>query len=254
MRVYLAKTTDLQDSDDRPELEWGHVMEPVILAWYERETGAKVLPGGQVQHRSLPWLWSTLDAKVIGAPRNVEIKNVASNMGVHWDAYSDDGVPRYVRAQVTIGMACTGATSCDVVASVGGRPPHVWTVPWDPDLGALLIRGAERFWASVVKRQAPTLDGTSASKAYLRARYPSNADRVIVPADEETDAFGKKRIELKRACDEAASEIDRLDAEIMALVGSHDGAEGDGWKMTWKIDKNGVRRQRFTVKGGRGDE
>lgn len=248
MRVYLAKTTDAPDAtdDDRGELEWGHVMEPVILEWYQRTMGVTVLPGGPVHHREHPWIWATLDGTVVDADKNVEVKNVGSQMAHHWDAYEDDGVPRYVRAQCVIGMACSGKRACDVVAAVAGRPPHVWTVGWDAELWQLLVDGARGFWAMVQKGEAPPLDATPASKEYLRQRYPSNVDRVIVEADDATDDLGMERVELAGIIERAEARKSVIDAEIMERIGTHGGAQGSGWKMTWKLDKNGVRRQRFT--------
>lgn len=249
MRLYLAKTTDEPetDRDNEDHLEWGHLQEPIILAWYESKTGAKVIPGGHVPHRDHLWLWASLDG--FTPDRNVEIKNVASNMASHWDSYAEDGIPRYVRAQVTIGMACSGKRLCDVVASVGGRPPHVWTVEYDEELASLLIDGACRFWQNTVDRISPPLDATPATKEYLRRTYPSNVDRVIVDAWEEADVLAEERMVWMSRESAAKREKDIRDAKLMALIGDRDGVNGDTWKMTWKLDKNGVRRSRFTARG-----
>lgn len=249
MRLFLAKTTERPDDeagDNGAELSWGHVMEPVLISWYEQETGRKTLPGGHVPHPTESWLWATLDASVIGESLQVEAKNVGSQFAWHWDASSEDGVPRYVRAQVTIGMACSGKRLCDVVASVGGRAPHIWTVAYDEELARLLIDGARDFWRLVEARKAPPLDATSATKEYLRAKYPSPVDRIIVEASAEVDAWGKARHEAAQMEKRAAEEKTALDARILDAVGEHDGVLGDGWKMTWKTGKDGVRRQRFT--------
>ena len=252
MRLYVQKTsTDVEDEavEPKPWLEWGHIQEPIILAWYERESGNKCIPGGHVPSHVHPWLWATLDAKVVGDTRIVEIKNVASNMAYHWDAYDEGGVPRYVRAQVMIGMHCSGARLADVVASVGGRAPHTWTVAYDEELCALLLAEAARFWARVQARQAPALDATAATKEYLRRKYPSNVDRVIVDADGEAEKWGLARKLAARALNTARGQQEICDAELLALVGTNDGIQGDGWKMTWRTGKDGVRRQRFTDQG-----
>lgn len=255
MRVYLEKTTGeappAAEDEDGPvetedEKDWGHVMEPIILAEYERSTGRKVIPCGTVQHPTEPWLFATLDATVIGEDRNLEIKNVGANMVRHWDAHSDDGVPRYVRAQVTIGMACLGKRLCDVSASVGGRPPHVWTVAYDEELATMLIDGGRAFWEAVKAGIAPPLDHTPSTKAYLRAKYPSNVDRVMMEVDNEIQALGLERLAMAQAEKDSKRRKDILDAEILSRVARADGVQGEGWKMTWKLDKNGMRRQRFT--------
>lgn len=256
MRVYLAKTTERVDDDGTPEMDYGHRIEPVLLQWYEEIYGA-CLPGGHVPCAGEPWLFATLDASVIGESRIVDAKNVGSPaLYRHWDTSSPDGVPAYVRAQVTIGMLCHGARDADVIASIGGRPPHVWRVAYDEELANMLIAGGRRFWDLVQAGTPPPLDATASTKEYLRAKYPAPRERVIVElGDDELDVdqLGVERIEAARVEKRMAIEKARLDAEILSRVGDREGVRGSGWQMTWKLDKNQKRSQRFTATGG-GDE
>ena len=238
------------DEDDKEWLEWGHVQEPVIADFYERTRGVKLQLGGPVYSREIPNFWATLDRTVIGASKLIEVKNVGSpRLYSHWDTSSSDGCPRYVRAQVTIAMAYHGARECDVVAAIGGRPPHVWTVTYDPELAELLIDGGRRFWALVQSRTPPPLDHTPASKAYLLDKYPSNADRIIHDATEGETMLAVQRIQAANAEKEAKREKDRLDAELMSKIGDRAGIRGFEWKMTWKLNKSLKRQQRFTARG-----
>jgi predicted phage-related endonuclease len=260
MRTFNEKL-GIVSSDDEAEdpradreqwLEWGHTMETIIADWYERNNGCKLLLGGPVHSLEHPHFWATLDRVVIGANRLVEIKNVGSPMLYsHWDASSSDGVPRYVRAQVTVAMAFHGARECDVVASVGGRPPHVWTVAFDSELADLLIAGAIRFWQLVQDGTPPPLDATPATKAYLRSKYPANTDRVIIEAPPEAEPIAATRI-IAASDERVSSAMKRnCDAQLMAMIRDADGMRGEGWQMTWKLNDKGVRATRFT---GKGDE
>jgi putative phage-type endonuclease len=257
MRLYCEKLgivspDDEAEIEDDGWLEWGHVMEPVIAGWYERERGCKLMPAGQVVSREHPWLWSTLDAVVLGQSRLVEIKNVGSpKLYAHWSEADPDGIPIYVRAQATIGMYCHGARECAVVASVGGRPPHVWSVGYDAELADMLVNKAKDFWALVQAKTPPPLDATPATKAYLLDRYPRNVEPVMIDADPETDDIGHLRADNAGWEKNHKREKDRLDAELLSRVGNADGIQGTGWMMTWKSDKNGLRRQRFTLQRGR---
>ena len=248
-----AAADDTRQDDREAWLEWGHVMEPVIAGWYELNTrgrsGALQL-GGPVHSTDHPHLWATLDRTVIGGNKLVEVKNCGSpQLYRHWDVTSPDGVPPYVRAQVTVAMAFHGARETDVVASIGGRPPHVWTVFQDDELAALLIDGALRFWQLVTSRTPPELDATPATRAYLLDRYPANRERTMVPATLEAETLATERIEAARLGAESDARKRQLDAQLMALVGDADGITGAGWAYTWKLDKNGARRGRFTGKG-----
>ena len=238
------------DEDKEDQFEWGHRLEPVILQWYTDKHSASAVPGGHVPHPEIPWLWASLDATVLGASRIVEIKSVSSPaLYSHWDESSQDGIPRYVRAQVTIAMSCHGAREAHVVASVGGRPPHVWEVAYDEELASLLIEGAGRFWQLVKDGTPPPMDHTSASKEYLRHRFPSNGDRVIEEATDRENALGLTRISAAMREGLAKKEKNKIDAELMALVGDRAGIKGTGWCFTWKTGDDGKRRQRFTARG-----
>jgi putative phage-type endonuclease len=257
MRVYMAKTRQVlddegteDDDEEIDELEWGHVMEPVILAEVAKRRGWPVIPCGQVECPGEPWMWATLDAAIVGEAEILEIKNVGCpRLYRHWDVSDPDGIPRYVRAQVTIAMLCRSAKRAHVCASIGGRPPHVWTIEYDAELARLLVQGGRKFWFDhVIMRQRPPLDHTDATRAYLKATYPSNEDRVIVQVDDESlNAKGRRRAEVAALLKSLENEKKMLDAFLLNNVANRDGITGDGWQMTWKVNKNGDRRQRFTA-------
>ena len=182
--------------------------------------------------------------------KGIEIKNVGSPaLYRHWDTSSQDGVPNYVRAQVTAHMHCTGFREWDVAASIGGRPPHVWTVAYDSELAELLIAGAVKFWQLVKNGTPPPLDATPATRAYLLSKYPANRERAMREAGKRAEDLAAIRVDAARQYAEAKTVMDRTTNELLALVGDADGIEGIGWKMTWKLDKGGARRQRFTDQG-----
>lgn len=252
MRLYCEKIgikppDDAEEDGDRSEwLEWGHVQEPVIAEWYERSRGVTLELGGVVRRGALPF-WATLDR--VAPDRLVEVKNVGSPaLYRHWDTSSEDGVPTYVRAQVTVAMAMHPLSVTDIVASIGGRPPHVWTIFHDEELATLLLDGARRFWSLVESRTPPPLDATPATRAYLLDKYPANRERVVRAATEDEQVIGQCRVEADRVLRDAKARSDTATARLLAAVGDADGIEGDGWKMTWKLDKNGVRRPRFTTR------
>lgn len=245
-----------EDEDDAAHLEWGHVQEPVIADWYAKDRGVVLIPGGRRPSDEHPFMWATLDRKIEGVNKLVEVKNVGSpRFYRHWDTSNPDGVPDYVRAQVLIAERFTGIYECDVVAAIGGRPPHVWTVFYDSQLADMLIDGALAFWKLVESRSPPPMDHTPASKAYLRAMYPSEADKVMLEADTHVDELGRQRMQLALEEKNAKKERDRIDALLLKEIGAHTGiasargVEGSGWRLTWKTDRNGVRRQRFTATG-----
>lgn len=250
MRLFLVKTGSAPEDELDPVklsyLEWGHAMESTLLDWYEKETGSKLIPGGHVKHREIEFLWATLDAT--SPDVIVEAKHVGPMFAHHWSEADEDGVPKYVRAQCIMGQACLGRRLTDVVASVGGRPPHVWRVAWDEELADLLVRGAVDFWRRVRRGEAPPLDATPATKEYLRRKWPSNEDRVVLPSTPDIDDIAARRIEA--AIEEKNAEARKIlaDHELIDRIGVHDGIRGEGWSMSFRVNKKtGKRQQRFTA-------
>lgn len=249
MGIVSANDVEEQDDldDDREWLEWGHIQEPVIADWYEKKRGVSLQLGGPVFAHDVPNFWATLDRTIIGANKLVEIKNVGSpRLYSHWDVSSPEGVPNYVRAQVTIAMRYSGADECDVVASVGGRPPHVWTVFYDAELGEMLHQGGLRFWQLVKDGTPPPLDHTDATRDYLRAKYPREVRGELLEATNEIDVIALER-KLAAEYEKSYGNKKRtLDAELMAKLGDAPGFRGEWGSFTWKLNAKGERASRFT--------
>ena len=93
------------------------------------------------------------------------------------------------------------------------------------------------------------MDHTSASKEYLRHKFPSNGDRVIEAATDQENVLALTRISAAMREGLAKKEKNKIDAELMALVGNRAGIKGSGWSFTWKTGDDGKRRQRFTARG-----
>jgi putative phage-type endonuclease len=255
-RVYMAKT----DPQPEPEvlddqLAWGHEMETVLRGWYNRTYGRRVLECPRVESAAHPWLWASPDGREVYKIAGVshcyyEFKNVGSFMAAHWDRADDDGIPDYVRAQVTIGMYCAEVTEWTVVAAIGGLPPRVYTVQYDRELAEMLAETGRRFWVeNVLARVPPPVDASEACRKYLVKKYPRD-EREMRESDFEDEALATARVRCATAAKEAAKEVKEIDARLLANIGDAKGIAGLGWKMTWKCDKNGTRRSRFTWKGG----
>ena len=248
-RVYNAKIGITQPSEPTPEQKWGHWQESLILDWYRATVSQDIIPAGHIPSDDHPWLWATLDAVRLGQSRNIEVKNVgAPSMYRHWDTSDGGGIPQYVRAQVQIGMHVRHVKECDVVAAIGGRPPHVWTIGYDAELAGMLIDRASAFWTLVRNRTPPPPDDSDAVREYLRAKYPKDEREMIVcpPELEEVAA-----VRIAAAIQEVKSVKAKREADalLMTRLGDARGFEGDGWSFTWKCDKNGKRATRFTVRG-----
>jgi putative phage-type endonuclease len=250
-RVWNAKLGIAPLSDPTEEQRWGHQLERVIGRWYEGNVGHFDPCGESTRHPFIDAVWATLDG--ITPDRTIEIKNVGGFMCKDWDVTNPDGVPHYVRAQVQIGMACAERDECHVVASLAGRPPEMWTVRYDHALANMLLERAGAFWRSVLMRQEPKIDDSDACREYLQSKYPRDERAMLIDVSPDKvrllDRIGSERAEKAARIKEDSASVRSLDSYLLDIIGPHKGYEGDGWKMTWKVGRDGKRRSRFTVKG-----
>jgi len=247
-KLGIVSSDDAEERDDDREdwLEWGHTMEPIIADWYARKHDCALLLGGHVPSPEHDFMWATLDRKVVGESRLVEIKNVGSPaLYRHWDTSSPDGIPEYVRGQVTIAMGFSGAAECDIAAAIGGRPPHVWRVFFDAELFALMVDRALAFWRLVQSETPPPLDATAATRDYLRAKFPRD-ERSMLESTAAIDEIAEARRRAAFHEKEHSVHRRRCDAQLMAYAGDAKGVSGPWGSFTWKINKAGVRVTRFT--------
>jgi putative phage-type endonuclease len=246
-RVWNAKTGATKPEDPTDEMRWGHHVEDYLRAWYSQTYGRRVEKTGPVFSRKYPWLWASPDG--CSAPWDYyEIKNVGSFMASHWDLSDDDGIPHYVRAQVTVGMFCAEVDHWTVIATVGGLPPRVWTVQYDAELADLMVTRAAMFWRTVVDRIPPRIDASDACRAYLQSKWPRD-ERPLIESTMSDDETASERAEIAAAVKNGKARIKYLDSHLMSRIGDARGILGDGWKMTWKVGKDGKRRSRFTWRG-----
>ncbi len=226
--VYLEKVGLLRDGGE--EEDWqrmGRLLEPVIAALFEEETGYSVVgvrPQHCASHPERPWMRATLDGDVLtpaGPAGPIEIKSTS-----RWA--SDWGVepPDYYQCQLQWQMAVTDAQVGYVAALVDGRRFRWWEVPRRQGEIDLLVSLGEAFWRRVQERRPPPVDGSERTNEALRDAY----------RDREREAIDLNAHELELVHDLSEARTARLDAEkterraqsaVFALL---EGAEEARWQ------------------------
>lgn len=181
------------EGEDNEAADWGHRLEPVVRSWYVQhgtdEAETVLVPCGTVRHPTRGWMGCTLDSKIHGLRRGLEIKVVGARMIYDWDPGDDAGVPHYVRAQNAWQMACVDLDEIDDAALLGGTEAKVWRIARDPELERRLVAIGEEFWRRhVLERVAPTLTGSDSVRTYLDAKYPPPPKPVVAVPDADASA------------------------------------------------------------------
>jgi len=242
--LYLRKV-GLEAASQSDEQEMGNLLEPAIARYYAQRTSARLRPATTYRHPECPWMLATPD-RWVGRRKLLQIKCVGTWMAHHWrDA--DDGIPDYVRIQVTQEMDVCGVRLCDVAALIGGTQPRIYQVDYDAELAALIREETRRFWYEHVEpRVPPAPDGTEESDALLRALYPRERTPMVA-ATPAMDAIGRELVVARREAGAWAARRAVLEQEMKRELGNAEGAEGDGWSVTWTATAKGTRVFRFVA-------
>lgn len=236
------------DGGDMAAAEWGHRLEQVVRQWYATEAlgePVQLVPCGTLRHPSVPWAGCTLDAKVVGEPRGLEVKVVGHRMVYDWDASAEDGVPAYVRAQCAWQMWCVGLVEVDVAALLGGTQARVWRIARDAELEARLIELGESFWRRhVIERVAPAIDGRNSVREYLDGRYPPAPRPVVAELDETGASLLASLYSAREHRDEAVGQYAHAQHQIIAWLGDRNATDvADGpYEFRYRTNKTRERR------------
>ena len=254
--VWLAKRGLVDDDEETDSMWLGHALEGPLAERYAAESGVLVMRDGKtVHHRENNFALATPDyrASADGKIRPwdtlpiVECKVVGWRMEHHWDDSRADGLPPYVEAQCQWQCGVTGASRFVVpVLFTSDARFRVFEGSADPDVFALLLDKASAFWSLVQRGELPDPDATEACTIALAARYAWKPTERLDAGPAELEQLVRIRMaHVERA---KASTVEAALAEnmIRALIGDERaGFTGDGWKVTWKGDKNGRRSLRF---------
>lgn len=233
--VWLEKM-GLADEHENHATRVGNLIEPIILQLYCEDTKASVAHFGTVIHPVHAWMSATPDFAVFGESRVGEIKCVGWRSATHWTS-EIDGVPDYYRPQLEWQCEVTGADEADMAALIGGTDFRIYRIKRDRELAGMFIDLATKFWRDhVLAKTPPPVNGTEGAKRMLAKLFPRNVGPVK-QADNETERLVS---ELK-ALDMLDAKRLELENKLKNAIADADGIDGDGWAVTYKANKNGVR-------------
>jgi len=236
LEVYVEKTegTD-KDLSDNEAVEWGLRLEEVIATKYAESHGVELTDCGLVVHPDTDWRRATPDRLVVGEDRGVEVKTAGIRQAARWGEEQTDQVPEEYLVQVAWQCATLGYDTWDIAVLLAGQEYREYRLHRDTELEAGLIQLGHDFWTDhVLKRIPPPLDGSDSARAYLLGRFPRNVEPLLTATPEAEEWAGKLR-EAKDRIAEAEADEARAKQELMAIIGDHDGIEGDFGKIYWRL-------------------
>jgi putative phage-type endonuclease len=268
-RVWVDKMglAPLDAGDPNTSATFGRDLEPLIAAWFERETGLYVAGRQQlVRHPQHPHRFVTLDGLVGEGPLcESQHEPLGAELGLFESKYTADppwaDIPEHYRDQVTFGMHVCGLDHAwlAVMHLPFGRPLfRVYEVDRDPRRETELVTAADRFWHDhVLAGEPPELDGHPSTTEALTIAYPGEDAETGPPANAvdvaDLEPVLAELAELKRARKQIAGDLERDGNTVRARLGTAtEGTIGGQTVVSWRpqtettIDVDAVRRDHGT--------
>lgn len=236
--LYTEKVTGWNSKPELDEVEaveWGKLLEPVILGRYERVTGRKTRKSSQLlRSREYPWALCTLDGITTNPERAreqpLEVKTTAGWMADHWV----EGPPEHYLVQVHQQMLVTGQDCATVVCLLGGQRMVWCDVQRDESLIRRIIHHGERFWNCVTTRTPPPVDDSQSCAKALAVLHPDDKGAPVLLTHDTAQVVARWR-ELKAQHSAIAKELDACENLIKSeLKDSRMGILPDRSSVSWK--------------------
>lgn len=252
LQLWLEHTGQVAAFEGDDVTAWGLEVEPSLLRWYERRhvhDGEEFeRPPASINRASPAWARCTPDGIVFRTEslavqrrlRDVQAKNVGFRMMHRWQ----EGPPDYVVCQCQWSVFVLGVDRSDVIASLSGAPPEVWTLWRDEQMVADLLAIGERFMKHVADRTEPKTTHHEDWAAYLARRAKSRG--FIVPSESVDQRLVEEWRETTLALKAAKKRSDLAKNRVRRYLADSnaDGMLTADGLATWKPDKNGDRSLR----------
>lgn len=236
LELYLDKRGELPPQEDKPQLRRGRMLEPIVLDFYQDETGHEVTR--KQEHVIDGFKMATLDGfdAVVKAP--VEAKTVNAFAAKEFGEHGSDDVPLHYAAQVHWQIMLTGSGSGYLAALIGSDDFRIFELRRDRDLEDLLVARATEFWQRVLDGRPPE----PSCETDVKLLYPRDAGSQVEADAEITEAVRvlagiKSQI---KALEESEA---TMAGAVKTYIGEHSVLVGaDGKPLaTWKAAKESER-------------
>lgn len=215
----LGLIPEIIDDETQELFDIGHLMQPVLLALYERKTGRhpKAAPTWRT-HPQYPWATASLDGT---AP----VKRIVEAKWTHSKRWrSGERVPGDVLLQCQWQMFVVGWDVTDVIV-MDFTTPRVETVERDDAVIDDLLYFAREFMGYLERGELPPIDGSESTAQTLRARHPRD-NGTWLPAQPELTVLTNELAEARAAKRIAEDQERTVGNALRAVIGDATGIDG----------------------------
>lgn len=213
--LWLEKTGQIEPEPVSNEsVEWGNILEPVIRAKFQKETGFEVIENPWVmQHDEYDFMVANVDGECfdpeMGEWGVLEIKTAGERYKSEWDY----GPPNHYMLQIQHYLAVMNYNYAYVAVLIGGNRFKYFKIERDEYVVDQIISAEKEFTRLVADRIAPEISGGQADTNYLAARYAEASDEEA-HLSMELEALAIRYIEIQGEMKALGEEADYIKNRI----------------------------------------
>lgn len=232
LKVYLDKIGKSEDKETNEAMRQGTDLEQYVADRFVEATGKKVRKCNKIlQHPEYPWMLANIDRDIVGENAGLECKTTSPYSKFKFD---EGEINPHYYWQCIHYMAVTRAERWYVSIVVLGKSHHVFCIERDEDAIAQLIEAERAFWEDHVEPKVPPLPtGGEVDDEALQTLYPQGEQGdAVLALDSMDDALNLRALKVKQR-DELQDEIDGIDQQIKAMLGTFERGMTENWTVRW---------------------
>jgi putative phage-type endonuclease len=236
LHVYHDKLGTLPAQAETAPLKSGRLLEGVVAAMYEEETGRALNdPQGKIMvDPARDWMGATVDRFAADNSRIVELKTTRfMERGEDgWGEPGTDQVPPHYLVQVQHQMAVTGHRLADVAVLVGGQELRVYTVERSAEFVERLVWIEAEFWKLVVRREEPPPDWEHPATPALIDQIRRPVPGKVIDLEPAQAVVACRYRDLGREISQLEKQREEYRGVLLKLIGDAETAECPANGMT----------------------
>ena len=223
------------DAPDQPWMEWGHRLEPVILArYFETRPGLLAQerpPYAVTVHPVLPLIRGTPDALCVDRDtgelsHGVDAKALGTYRTGEFGDEGSDEVPTDYAVQGLIYCEIFDVPRWDFAVLFGNHDYREYTVGRDSVVAERMATQVLDWWGRYIERREPLpLDGSDAAERYVRDAWPTHTE-VLVEMTHDALKWGQIAAQARARIKEQTALKNEADNNLRALCAGAAGIEG----------------------------
>ena len=237
LKVYMDKIGKGVEEEENEAMRQGTDLEPYVADRFvefmaKQGTPKKVRKCNRIlRHPEYPWMLANIDREVLKENAGLECKTTSPFSKFRFD---EGEINPHYYWQCIHYMAVTGAERWYVSIVVLGKSHHVFCIERDEDAIQTLIEAEREFWEEHVAPRVPPLPtGSEADGEALNALYPAAEEiEATMALDGLEDMLNLRAMKVAQR-DALQTEIDGMDQQIKAVMGTFEKGVSESWTVRW---------------------